>query len=92
MSKRKREEIEEENDDGLVDEKDELADLKPEDIEKLLAEAPPVEALTPQALRRMMLALEKKINRNQELRVKHSKEPEKYVVLHRQTNKKITKV
>ena len=72
MSKRKFEEIEQTGDD------DDLSSLNPEDIEKLLSEAPQVEALTPQALRRMMLALEKKISKNQELRVKHGAEPEKY--------------
>jgi len=80
MSKRKHEEIEEPSPDGP--DIDDL-ELNAEDIEKLLADAPQVEALTSQGLRRMMLALEKKINKNQELRIKHSAEPEKYESLRR---------
>ncbi|KAL6049631.1 Beta-catenin-like protein 1 [Balamuthia mandrillaris] len=53
--------------------------LTEEDIARLLEEAPPVETLSPQALRKLIVAFEKKININQELRVKYAAEPERFM-------------
>lgn len=75
MSKRKREEA-----DGLIDEVDEEDfKLTEAEIAELIDTAPEVEALTAQGLRRLVLNLEKRYTRNQELRIKYAGQPDKFL-------------
>lgn len=56
-------------------------EVAPEQIEQMLDQADDVhiEAMNEGALKRMVLQLERKVKRNQEMRIKHADEPEKFL-------------
>ncbi|CAB3988241.1 beta-catenin 1 [Paramuricea clavata] len=58
----------------------EISEEEREQILKMVAESEPeVEALDSSALKRMLVAFDKKVKRNQEMRIKYSDNPEKFL-------------
>ena len=80
-SKRQREEVEEEVEDvdQEQEEMEEAGDDQGVDIDKMLDEAEAVEVMDISALKRAMASLEKRMSKNQELRIKHADDPQKFM-------------
>ena len=57
----------------------ELTDQEREKILEMVENEPEVETLDIASLRRMLLSFEKKVTKNQEMRIKYPDHPEKYV-------------
>ena len=74
--KRPRQDVEVEQEQDEMEEADENEGVN---IDKMLDEAEAVEVMDLSALRRSIAALERKISKNQELRIKHADDPQKFM-------------
>jgi len=80
MNKRKREGTDDSTANGKEEAlQEEDSKLTEAQIAELIDRAPEVESLTPHTVRRLVLNLEKKYTKNQEMRIKYGDQPEKFL-------------
>ena len=78
-AKRPRDPDEEEEPTQETEEMEEAGENEELDIDKIVNEAEAVEVMDLAALKRTMASLERKMQKNQELRIKHSGDPQKFM-------------